>query len=306
MLTVVAWASAFSAIRVGVDGFGFAGLSLARLAVASIALAIVAPLLGVRKPSKRDLPMIVLCGVTGMSAYQLLLNWGEIYVPAGAASLLIAVAPVFSLLLAAAFIGERITWTKIAGSFVAIGGAALIAAAGGHAQYTASAWVILAAAMVQGTYHFATKPLLDRYTGLEVACYSMWAGTAFLLPLFPYMVRGFTTASTSAVLSAVYLGLFPSAVGFVVWGYAVARLSVASSTAALYLVPPVSLVIALVWLGEVPSVWALVGGTLGIIGVALINWRTRGTRHADAGATVEGAEGFPAALEESTLHTDVH
>lgn len=275
ILTVVAWASAFSAIRVGVDGFGFAGLSLARLAVASAALAVAAPFLGVRRPRKRDLPMIVLCGVTGMSAYQILLNWGEVYVPAGTASLLIAVAPVFSVLLAAVFIGERITWIKIGGSAVAISGAAVIAVAGGHAQYTTSAWVVLAAAVVQGVYHFATKPLLSRYTGLEVACYSMWAGTAFLLPLLPYMVHGFRTASTSAVISAVYLGLVPSAVGFVVWGYAVARLSVASSTAALYLVPLVSLVIAFVWLSEVPSSWALVGGALGIVGVALINWPRR-------------------------------
>ncbi|MFG2142341.1 DMT family transporter [Streptomyces sp. NPDC048650] len=272
-LTVFAWASAFPAIRVGLEGFGVAGLSLARLMVASVALAIAAPFLGVRTPRRSDLPMIVLCGLSGMSAYQVLLNWGEVHVPAGTASLLIAVAPVFSVLLAAAFLGERITWLKAVGSVVAITGAAVIAVAGGHAEYTASAWVVLAAAVVQGVYHFATKPLLARYTGLEVACYAMWAGTLFLLPLLPRMAHGFATASTASLASTIYLGLFPSAVGFVVWGYAVARLSIASSTAALYLVPPVALVVAYVWLGEVPPPLALVGGVLGITGVALINRR---------------------------------
>ena len=71
-------------------GLGVAGLSIARLVVASAALALVAPVLGVRRPARRDLPQIALCGATGMSAYQLLLNWGEVHVAAGTASLLIA------------------------------------------------------------------------------------------------------------------------------------------------------------------------------------------------------------------------
>lgn len=270
-LTVLTWASAFPAIRVGLDGYGVAGLSLARLAVASTALAIAAPLLGVRRPRPRDLPMIALCGATGMSAYQLLLNWGELHVPAGTASLLIAVAPVFSMLLAAAFLGERLTWLRVAGSAVAISGAAVIAVAGGQARYTTAAWVVLAAAVVQGVYHCASKPLLARYAGLEVACYAMWTGTLFLLPLLPALVHGFATAPPAAMAATVFLGVFPSAIGFVAWGYAVARLSVASSTAALYLVPPVALVVAFGWLGEVPPPLALVGGVLGIAGVMLIN-----------------------------------
>jgi drug/metabolite transporter (DMT)-like permease len=48
--TVVLWASAFAAIRVGLSGYGVAGLSFARLAVASAALAVAAPLLKVRLP----------------------------------------------------------------------------------------------------------------------------------------------------------------------------------------------------------------------------------------------------------------
>ncbi|MCR6483767.1 DMT family transporter [Amycolatopsis sp. OK19-0408] len=284
-LTVVLWAAAFPAIKVGLDGYGVAGLSFARLAVASAVLLLAAPLLGVRLPNRRDLPLIAVCGLAGMSAYQLLLNWGEVHVPAGTASLLVSVAPVFSVLLATAFLGERLTTTRILGSAVALGGSTLIAAGSGLA-YSDAAWVVLAAAAVQGVYHFGSKPLLKRYTGLEVACYAMWAGTFFLLPLAPQALPGLE--NTQATIAVVFLGVFPSAAGFVAWGYAVARHSIAVATGALYLVPAIALGIAYVWLGEVPTWVDAAGGALSIAGVVLLSLR-RG-----AGRTAGAAPGPPA------------
>lgn len=286
-LTVLLWASAFPAIRVGLAGLGVAGLSFLRLAVASTALAVLAPLLKIRRPAITDLPLIVLCGASGMAAYPLLLNWGELHVPAGTASLLVAIAPVFSVLLAAAFLGERLRTRTVLGSVIAIAGAAVIAIASGRIGLSLSALVVLAAAFVQGVYHFASKPLLARYTGLELACYAMWTGTALLLPAAPSAIHGLAHAPMPAVGAAIYLGVLPSALGFVVWGYPVARLPVATSTAALYLVPPVALVVAFVWLGEIPRPIELLGGLISIAGVVLINSR-RGRLHTKAGSRVGG------------------
>ncbi|MFC0438802.1 DMT family transporter [Kutzneria buriramensis] len=275
--TVVLWASAFPAVRVGLQGYGPFGLSFLRLAVASVTLLLAAPLLGVRLPRRRDLPLIALCGFTGMTAYQLLLNWGELHVAAGTASLLVAPAPVFSAGLAAVWLGERLTGRKIIGSVIALAGSALIALSGGSVQYSTSAWVLLAAAAVQGMYHFASKPLLLRYSGLEVACYAIWAGTAFSLPLAPEAVAGVARAPIDATIAVVFLALLPSVVGFVLWGYGVARYSVTVATAALYLVPVVALAVSFVWLGEVPQPTELLGGAVSIAGVLLIAQATSGT-----------------------------
>ncbi|HLK76361.1 MAG TPA: EamA family transporter [Streptosporangiaceae bacterium] len=75
--TVLLWASAFPAIAVADRGLGAAGLAVARLVIASAALALAAPFLGVRRPRRRDLPLIGLCGLAGMAGYQLLLNAGS-------------------------------------------------------------------------------------------------------------------------------------------------------------------------------------------------------------------------------------
>ncbi|MEU9017387.1 EamA family transporter [Actinomadura sp. NPDC048394] len=269
--TVVLWASAFPAIRVGIDGLGVAALSFLRIVVAAMALCAVAPLAKVRAPRRRDLPMIALCGATGVTAYQALLNWGEVRVEAGTASLLIATAPVFSVLLGSLVLKERLTRTVVVGSVIALAGAAMVGLAEGAGGFTVSALIVLAAAVVQGTYHFATKPLLRRYTGLEVATYAMVAGTVFALPLLPAAWPAAVHAPADALASALYLGLLPSALGFVIWAYAVARLPLAASTAALYLVPPVALIVSFVWLGEVPHPIELAGGAVSAAGVILIH-----------------------------------
>ncbi|MET0474299.1 MAG: DMT family transporter [Mycobacterium sp.] len=223
LATVVLWASAFPAIRVGLPGLGVAGLSVWRLVVASVALAAIAPLLKVRAPQRRDVPLILLAGVAGMTAYQVLLNWGEVHVAAGTASLLVAIAPVFSVLLSAAFLRTHLTVPTVVGSGVALLGAAVISLSGDTSHPSLGAVVVLIAALAQGTYHVAIKPLLARYTGFEVACYAMWSGTLFVLPLLPTAIHRLIDAPPSAIVSAIYLGVLPSAVGFVTWSYAVAR-----------------------------------------------------------------------------------
>jgi len=287
--TVLLWASAFPAITVAVRGLGPAGLAVARLAVASAALALAVPLMGVRRPKRGDLPLIALCGLAGMTGYQLLLNAGERVVPAGTASLLVATAPVYASLLAVAFLGERATrrhrasrhW---AGSAVALAGTALIAASHGLG-FGASALIVLAAAVLQAIFHTAQKPLLARYTGFEVTAYAMWAGTVFVLPWTGSLLRALwgpgAHAGGAAIGSAVFLGLAPSAAGFVLWAYAMARADVGRVTVSLYLVPAAAIGISLVWLGQVPGPAELIGGAVALAGVLLASGAGSGVAAGD-------------------------
>ncbi len=283
-VTVVVWASAFPAIRVAVPDLGAAGLSVARLLVASLTLAVVAPFVGLRRPAARDLPLIALCGLTGMTAYQLLLNEGEVVVAAGAASLLIATAPVYSVLIAAVVLGERLTVRRGVGSLIAFAGSGLIAVSHGGLHFGVAALLVLAAAAVQGTYHAAQKPLLARYTGFEVTTYAMWAGTLLILPWSPALVHHLPRAGVGAWAAVAFLGVICSALGFVSWAYAVARVEISYATACLYLVPAVALVIAFVWLGETPTRLELLGGGVALLGVMAANTGRRPDRGGPAGA----------------------
>ena len=291
--TVLLWASAFPAITVADRGLGPAGLAVARLVIASAALAVAALFLGVRRPRVKDLPLIALCGLAGMTGYQLLLNAGERVVPAGTASLLVATAPVYASVLAAAFLGERPGRRWWAGSAVALAGTAVIAVSHGLG-FGASALIVLAAAVLQGIFHTAQKPLLARYTSVEVTAYAMWAGTAFILPWAGSLVRALPHAGAGAIGAAAFLGVAPSALGFVLWAYAMARMDVGQVTTSLYLVPAAAIVISLAWLGQVPGLVELGGGAIALAGVVLAGSRrgsaVRERRPRDAGGVGRAGE----------------
>jgi drug/metabolite transporter (DMT)-like permease len=267
---VVLWASAFPAIRVAAPAFGAVGLSLARLAVASVALLVLACWTRPRLPRGRDLPLIVVAGFFGMTAYQLLLNQGERSVPAGTASLVVSAAPLISLAIALLFLGERLTVPSVLGSIVALGGVAVVSLARSGVSLGGGIGLVIAATIAQGIYHPLTKPLLNRYSSLEVATYTMVAGTLLSLPLLPWGWPSMISAGGSAWLSAIYLGLLPSALGFVLWGVAVRALPVAASTSLLYLVPGIAVLIAFLWLGEIPTPREALGGLVVLAGVALL------------------------------------
>ena len=267
---VVMWASAFPAIRVAAPEMGVAGLSLVRLAVAAAALLAVAPLVHMRLPERRQLVLLVAAAFFGMTAYQVLLNAGELHVPAATASIVVASAPLVSVAIAALALEEHLTAAKILGSGVAVAGVAVVCLSRSGATLTSALLIVVGAAVVQGVYHPLTKPLLRTRTGLEVATYTMVAGTLMALPLVPWGWHDVITASPSAWGWALYLALVPSALGFVLWGYAVANLPLATSTSLLYLVPAVAVLIAFVWLGEAPRASELLGGLVVVAGVVLV------------------------------------
>jgi drug/metabolite transporter (DMT)-like permease len=231
----------------------------------------------VRRPRRADLPLIAVCGLAGMTGYQLLLNTGERVVPAGTASLLVATAPVYASLLAVAFLGEHATGRRWAGSAIALAGTAAIAAAHGL-SFGVSALIVLAAAVLQAIFHTAQKPLLARYTGFEVTAYAMWAGTVFILPWTPSALRVLPHASGQAIAAAIFLGIAPSAAGFVLWAYATARTDVGRVTLSLYLVPAAAILIALAWLAQVPGPVELAGGAVALAGVIVASTKPRPRR----------------------------
>jgi drug/metabolite transporter (DMT)-like permease len=283
------WASAFAGIRAGLrltpsgtpgaDGYGPGELALLRFGTASTVLALFALSRRMRMPDRADLPKIGLAGFLGISVYHVALNFGEVTVNAGAASMLISAGPVFTALLSVLFLNERLTKVGWGGIFLAFVGVALIALSGGKGlSFSPGALLILLAAAVAAVYSILSKQSLRRYAAIEFTCYSIWAGTLPMLVFLPGLLRRFSTAAPPATFAVIYLGIFPAAIAYVLWNHALSRMPASLLSSFLYLSPVIASLIAWVWLGEVPSLLTVVGGAIAIVGVILV--QTRGHRTA--------------------------
>ena len=65
----------------------------------------------------------------------------------------------------------------------------------------------------------------------------------------------------------MYLGIFPSAVAYIIWFMALDKTPVSRAAIFFYLSPVFTVVIGYFWLDEIPSLAALGGGALVVGGV---------------------------------------
>ncbi|MDR7002554.1 DMT family transporter [Neobacillus niacini] len=275
-ITVIIWGSTFPAIRAGLHGGYTAGhLVLIRYLIASGLFAIYALLPGVkfRLPKKEDLLRILLLGWVGISIYHIGVTFGEQTVSAGTAGMLVASAPIFTALIAVFVLKERLGaagWIGLAIGFIGIA-LVSIGTTGPSQSISKGAFLILMAAVATSVLFAFQKPLLRRYSSIELTAYFSWAATIPFLLFLPGLFHGIQQASVEANLSAIYIGIFPTAIGYVTWALALSAGKAGSVTSMLYIEPVVVLIVAWIWLKEWPSTLTILGGIIAISGVIVVN-----------------------------------
>jgi drug/metabolite transporter (DMT)-like permease len=280
LLTVVLWASAFVGIRALADDLSPGPFALGRLLVATAALAVIA---GLRRPAlpkqRRDFALIGVSGVIWFGGYFVALNAGEQLVDAGTAAMLVNVGPILIAVFAGLFLAEGFPPRLVVGSAIAFTGTVVIGVASGTQADDPSAPVgvvlCLLAALAYAIGVTVQKPALARVPALTVTWLACSVGALVTLPFLPQLVAELETAPRDAIAWVVYLGIFPTAIAFTTWAFALNRTTAGRLGSTTYLVPPVAIALAWLVLTEAPPALAFLGGALCIAGVVVARSRGR-------------------------------
>lgn len=275
--TLVFWASAFVAIRHLGEDFSAGPLSLGRLLVGAAVLGVVALSRGVPRPTRREWVSLVAIGVLWFGVYNVALNEGETRVDAGTAAMLIQLSPVLIAALAAVFLGERFTTYLALGLALAFAGVGLISIStdGAESRDVLGVALVLLAAAVYSISLILQKPLVARLQAVHVTWLACTIGAVVCLPFAPGLLDELGSAPASSVWWLVYLGIFPTAIAFTTYAFALQHMSASSLGVTTYLVPPLTILMGWLALGETPPTMAYAGGVLCLVGVAVARRKPR-------------------------------
>jgi drug/metabolite transporter (DMT)-like permease len=274
IVTVFAWASAFVVIRYAAQDIEPGALSLGRLLVASLALS--AMMTGRKRirMTPREWALTALVGVAWFAVYSVTLNAGEQTVDAGTAAMLIQLAPILIGILAGFLLGEGFPRMLVVGGLVAFGGTLLIGFATSTGRVDlAGVLLVLLSATVFSVAMVAQKVVLRRIPALQMTWLACLIGTVACLPFAGALVRDLSVAPTLQILGVVYLGLVPTALAFSTWAYALSHTAAGKLGVTTFAVPPITILMGWLFLGEVPPMLAIVGGALSLVGVAIARRR---------------------------------
>jgi len=274
--TVLVWAAAFPAIQLAVREVNPVPLAAARFAIAALPMLLLLAWKRPPLPKGRDLLHFAVSAALGIASYNILLNSGQQTVAAGAASFLIKLESVVTAILAVLVLRESFDRRAWIGTAICLGGAALIASGQpGSFGLGSGALLVLGAAISSGLAFVIQKRLVATYGALTSAAVNILLGALFLSPWLGTGVAQMQAASMPGIGAVVFLGLFPAAVGYVAWMMTLGYFGAARAANVLYLVPPVTMVIAFFVTGEVPSLLTLAGGLAVLTGVVLVNARRK-------------------------------
>jgi drug/metabolite transporter (DMT)-like permease len=220
-----------------------------------------------------------LCAVPGA---QLTIVKAQDYLSPPVVSLVVATGPAFTAVIAAVWLRERVIARQVVGFLVALAGVAVVIVAGSGASTLSltSPWAALLPVTSQlswAVYTVMTKRLTGRYHPITAIGVALAVGTSLMFPLFPHAVSGLGELTPAGWAWMAFLVLGGTVIPYVVWSWALGRLTAGTTSAYMYGIPLAALFWSWLVLDIVPSAVALLGGAVIIAGVSMIQF-SRTTR----------------------------
>ncbi|MBF2077058.1 MAG: DMT family transporter [Synechococcales cyanobacterium T60_A2020_003] len=280
ILTMAFWGGTFIAARIAVQTMEPFAAAFCRFAIASLCLVALTLRLEGKFPrlTSRQLPFLILLGLSGIFAYNAFFFLGLQTVPASRAALIVATNPVFIAIFSALLLKEPLTRLKGMGIALSLTGVTVVISGGNPLALLAGDMgrgelYILGCVLSWVVYTLVGKRVMGELSPLITTTYSCLFGTLALLivALFRGFATDWTTFAPEAWMSVAYLGILGTATGFNWYYEGVLAIGSAKASVFINLVPVFAIALAALLLGESITLPLVIGGALVISGVYLTN-----------------------------------
>lgn len=282
MLMIMAaffWAGAFIAGKYSVGSFSPGMLTFMRFGIASVVIMV---LLIIKQPDSwrlrsHELPAVLVLGLVGMVGYHMLFFEALKHTTATNASMVVALNPMVTALIAASLVGEPLSVKRMGLIGIAFAGVlltltnwdlGLIA----RMEMNVGDVIMLVAVLCWAIYSVLVKRFMSAFTPLKLTAYSFVSCTLMLAPFVIADGSNLTdlqSAPQGAMVAVVYMALFPTVVGYLIQQMSIRKVGASQTSIYINLVPVFSLILAMLILGETASIQKLLSSGMIILAVFL-------------------------------------
>lgn len=270
--TILFWSCAYTLSRLALTYFTVYALGLLRYIIASAVMAAIVMITKMKMPAKRDIGWFLLAGVTGFALYMITFNTGQATLNSSTSSVVIAMVPVVTPILARVIYRERLRWMQWAAIGVSFTGVVVLTVLSGGLKLNIGILWLLVSVVVLSFFNILQRKLTKIYSALQTSAFSIFTGTIMLSVFLPTSVRQAVNAPAVQWVYLLILGIGSSAIAYCAWAAAFARAEKTSSVSNyMFVTPFLATVIGVVIGGETIEPSTVIGGFIILSGLLLFN-----------------------------------
>lgn len=271
------WSSAFPFTRAIGDQVSPYALGFIRCIFAAVVFLVIGLATHMQKPKRwQDLGLFFLLGMCGFSVFYIFMNLGLTTLTSATASVISATSPIYVAIAAFIIWKERINLIGWISIFCAFAGVVILLMWNGVLSINIGILWMFLQALVFAVYNLLSRKIAELgYTPMETITYATIFAAIQMMPFMPQAIFQVVAADTTAKLSVLVIGIFPSVIAYILWNKALADAPrISTVTNYLFLNPLLSAILGFIMLREVPDMGTFVGGA--IILASIILFGTKG------------------------------
>lgn len=266
------WGASFLFTRIAAGPLGAIATAETRLVLAGATIALYLAITGKRLDLGRHLRHYAIVGVLNSAAPFVLYAWSAQHLPASYLAVINATAPLFGALVAALWLGDRITPRAALGLAAGVAGVATLVGLGPIAATPTTVAAALAGLVASLCYAIASGYVKRRSYAVDSSALAGGSNVAAAAVLLPFVIAAPPPAvpPSDAVWAAVALGVVCTGLAYLLYFRLITDVGPARALTVTFLIPVFGMLWGALFLDEAITVTMLAGAALVLVGTGLI------------------------------------